>query len=586
MAHKPRLRHGEESAQATSRRIPEGSPRASNTESVTPAGARASKLTAVDEPVERRWDSALLLPILLVLLGTLAGIGAKLYSNSVWDDAYVFVRYARNLLAHGAVSWNPAGDPTYGTTAPMYLVVVVPLEWILRSDAAVVAAAASLLCGLVFLGVLWHLLDRHIETNSTIVRRCAVFFVGTVVLWSIHPLAEHFVSGMDTTFALLYATTYLLAVKHDERNEDRRSLLLVGILGGLGFWARPDIMIFSVSVPLAMLLVGREPRRRAWLRLGITLAVAGLLVLVSWLYFASPLPLSFYAKSTKLYEDTVYAAHRNDPRFELIRFCRAYWPLAGFILMRLGLVAVRRARPFSPVEIGLLAGTVLFIVYYAGFVLQISALHQRFYYPTLPALAFLGAQSAAALLERLPRLRQILWRRREGIALTVALALTAIPGLIVQLRQMQTARRSAPLFVHNSAREHYRTTWISRTWFRLHLFSELPDDLVMAMTEFGYPAVMNPGKTIIDLTGLNHTEFAHHGFSADILFRQQPPDLIFMPWRDYSRMLAQIRTHPEFLDDYQYFSPRQLGTAMGLALRRSSKHYPRMLEIVLGGQAR
>jgi hypothetical protein len=311
----------------------------------------------------------------------------------------------------------------------------------------------------------------------------------------------------------------------------------------------------------------------------LTLGVAGGLVLVSWLYFGSALPLPFYAKCRRLYEDSVYEAHRGSNRFELLRFLRAYWLLLALVGLRAALVLARRARGFSPVETGLLVATLLFLGYYAGFVLQISNLYARFYYPTLPALLFLAARSAASLLEggRRERVRPRLgaWSLGGALVLT-ALAATA---LLAQAHELRERSSKFPFFVHNSARERYLTTWIRGTWYRLDEFSDLPDDLVMAMTEFGYPAAMNPRKVIVDLSGLNDTQFAHHGFSARVLFENRKPDVVFMPWRDYSRMIHEILADRTFQSEYESFGAGKLGTSMGLALRRSSKYYVQMRQI-------
>ena len=41
------------------------------------------------------------------------------------DDAYMFQRYAHNLLAGHGIAWNPGGDAVYGLTAPLFLVPAV-----------------------------------------------------------------------------------------------------------------------------------------------------------------------------------------------------------------------------------------------------------------------------------------------------------------------------------------------------------------------------------------------------------------------------------------------------------------------------
>src|SRR5215831_18276787 len=65
------------------------------------------------------------LPILTCLGVLLFGV-ARLFVGPnpftyVWDDSYMFVRYADNLPRFHAIAWNPGGAPTYGLTAPLFL---------------------------------------------------------------------------------------------------------------------------------------------------------------------------------------------------------------------------------------------------------------------------------------------------------------------------------------------------------------------------------------------------------------------------------------------------------------------------------
>src|SRR4029453_7354546 len=85
-------------------------------------------------PAEGPFPSAnllawLWLPLLTCLGVLLFGI-ARLFVGPdpflyVWDDSYMFVRYADNLRAFHTVAWNPGGAPTYGLTSPLFLSVVL-----------------------------------------------------------------------------------------------------------------------------------------------------------------------------------------------------------------------------------------------------------------------------------------------------------------------------------------------------------------------------------------------------------------------------------------------------------------------------
>jgi hypothetical protein len=114
----------------------------------------------------------------------------------------------------------------------------------------------------------------------------------------------------------------------------------------------------------------------------------------------------------------------------------------------------------------------------------------------------------------------------------------------------------------------------------LDRFARLPDDLVIATTEVGLPGVLAPRKTVVDLAGLNEREFATRPFSAERLFARYRPDLVYMPHRNYAEMARAIEKRLES-EGYDLYTARQLGMDdFGLAIRRDSRHYEAMREIV------
>ena len=212
--------------------------------------------------------------------------------------------------------------------------------------------------------------------------------------------------------------------------------------------------------------------------------------------------------------------------------------------------------------------------------------HQRFYYPTLPALLFLTAQSAIRLIERIPNSIRQEFQGMPGWACFFAtlflVGFLFSPALsVAKLAGKQVMKGK---FLSFDVVGNYRDN-MARRWFKLDAVSRLPDDLVMATSEVGHPVAMNPKKWIVDLTGLNETAFADNGFSADHLIQTYRPDLIYMPHPHYKGMIEQISGHGIFTEHYTFFSAPALGTAMGVALRRDSQYYSAMYDIVEGEMA-
>ena len=525
---------------------------------------------------------------------------SRFAARYVWDDAYMYVRYADNVITHGVISWNPGGEPTYGLTSLLFLAVVLPIRLLVPNSPAMTAILSSLVCGIIFLGLLVALLYRYTDESRMITRIALLLVTLSLALASEH-LAPHFVSGMDTTFALVFVTTYIIICKWQEQSLSAVSTIVMGVWGALAFSARPDLVLYSLLVPASIVALETDPKakRNALVILGITVAGIGLQMWVASRYFHSPLPLPFYAKGTRLYEDFNYSRYRFVPVKQLFAYSGSY----GYLFLLIGadlLVNLKEwRRDRSAAEIGLVIATCLFVLYYLFFVLQIMYFSQRFYYPTLPAIAFLAARSTARLIRKIPQTTkqtsQELIRElpRFYLLLATFLLLAQLLPVAMSVSGRWLSEVSTGSFANLNVNDDYKANW-TQVWFRLGRFSSLPDSLVIAATEVGHIAALNPDKTIIDLTGLNETSFARNGFSADLLFEQYQPDLIYMPHPDYQRMIAEITNHPYFIQHYDYFPARTLGgvryrvgrfteilpNLLGIALRRDSPYYPAMREVV------
>ena len=523
---------------------------------------------------------------LLVVCGSILGLGvlARFSAGSVVDDAYMFVRYADRVLSEGRLAWNPGGEATYGPTSCLYLAIVACVRTFATENAAFTAALSSLTAGLCFLGLLFGLIWRYADVPRVGKRllTLAAFFT---IAASAHDVASHFVSGMDTTFALAFLTAYIWIGKSNECTWSWAGTLWMGLWGGLAFFARPDLLIYSFIVPASMVVFGSDSRRMRhglWI-LGLTAAVAGGQVWFASTCFNSPLPLSFYAKGLTLYSSHFVEQYRLVPIVEGLSYLASYWYL--FLIIGSDLAFNFRAwrSRVSAVEKGLLVATFLFLMYYLFFVLQIMPSPQRFYYPTLPALLFLATKGAVRLVERVP---ETVRREISAAAFPVHMFL-AFVMLGCLLPSALTVSRGVGSRVYREnllnfdIYANYRER-LSAYWFRLDAFSRLPDDLVIATTEVGCPAAMNPEKQIVDLTGLNERAFAQEGFSADRLFETYRPDLIYMPNPHYRGMIEQIANHPHFVENYAHFPASALGAAMGIALRRESGYFPLMHDIISG----
>ena len=176
-----------------------------------------------------------------------AGPGAF---SAVWEDACMFSRYATNFRQSGTISWDPYGAPVYGLTSPFYfLTIVAPLSWLMPRSPLLLATSGSLICGCSFVISLFALTFSSVRgSKATRMGATAIVFISLVDASA--GFATHLVSGMDTFFGLLYFAIYLLVTTYAERSPSITSFLIAGVIGGLAYGCRPDLVIFTVAVPL------------------------------------------------------------------------------------------------------------------------------------------------------------------------------------------------------------------------------------------------------------------------------------------------------------------------------------------------
>ncbi|MBI5300613.1 MAG: hypothetical protein HY868_00635 [Chloroflexi bacterium] len=519
----------------------------------------------------------------------LFSLAARFSMRLLWDDAFMFARYADNLLTTGKIAWNANGEPTYGLTSLLYLAIVVPLYVLTRDNPALTMWLASVLCALVFLFLLFKLVTRPARNHPR-----AKSIVGVLVFFTLanstNRFFPHIASGMDTMFALAYLTAYLLLVLRNADAPSRANVIATGVWGGLAFWARPDLMVFTVVIPASIFLLdaNRAAKRGALTILAITIFIAALELALGAMYFGTPLPLPFFAKALKLYGDSIYARYASQGLAQLEFFAGAYGFLAFIIALPILYDFKRwwRATPAS--HKGMFAASFLFVIYYAFFALQIMGINGRFYFPTLPILLFLAAQSIVMLAEWLPRetldgLRAM--PARIWFVLSLALVVLVSRVVHVEANWMKTMIENRYVGVFN-LREFYPLAWPHLNWYRLDEFAALPDPLTLATTEVGYPSVLASRDTIVDLAGLNTEDFARPPFRADLIFQKYQPDVIYLPHPHYEEMVAAILNDEYFKANYEYKDAKSLNTLMGVAIARTSPQYPALKQIFEKGPTR
>ncbi|WP_433935240.1 hypothetical protein AB3662_11120 [Sorangium cellulosum] len=561
----------------------------------------AERLPSVPRTAVRRLVSACFWITMALCLALMAcKTAARFDLTTLWDDAYMFQRYAHNILAGHGVSWNPGGPPAYGLTSLAFIVAAVPLHLITGGNTSLAAMLQSFIWGPALL-VLLVLLVLRAAGDGKVARLSCFSLVAFCVARS--TLADHFVSGMDTSFGLSFLTAYLLLALRLLGPARVAGGVALGAFGGLAFSVRPELTAYAVLVPLALVVLERDRARRRF-GLAALAGTAGVLAVhlgAAKLYFGSPLPLPFYAKSTNLYGSGILRAYRGRPTIDLLDWLDFFWPLFAVIALDVlvGLGA-RQAAPGAPagegqrtgprawwaassaLDKGVLAATLLCLAYSWLFVVPIMGFAQRFYYAPLPGLIYLACRSAVRLARTLSD--------ALGQPAPAALPVAGVAALAILWLHLATPLATAGKDLagavagnrlgHFNIVKHGNTSGPQSYWFAIDRVSTLPDDLVIATTEVGMLGAMNLEKTIIDMAGLNDRRFALEPFSADRFFAAYKPDLIYMPHPHYVKMIEDLEAHPE-MSRYVVHTKKKLGTSQfGIAIRRESRYFEKLQQIV------
>lgn len=467
--------------------------------------------------------------------------------STQFDDAYMFTRYADNFLAGHGFSWNIEDGPAYGITSPVYLILVTSAKYIAptpdNSFLLSVLSLATFLLGATI--VIWSGSFQRTEKNSN--RWHFLFFP----LCLLAPMCRyHPFTGMDTTLSFASnALLVLLTVLYVNR-PGRLRLILLACGAVLAVQVRPDNGIYALLFPaLFLFLSGKEHRKSAVLF--ILLTCAGCLVsLMLWKeVFGSCLPIPFYAKSGNFLQG--YAGTLNwNPVEYLLLFLRDSSPFILIILLFSG----RRTIPAIVSVLVPLTATFAFFHHSS----QVMGWFSRYYFPSLPFIAFLSFLSLDGRLDRGIRMRH---RRLIFGTVSSVLFLAVVFSASIQSSLGKAWSDSQERVCSQEAASgisySYESCpppigWWDCIQYISRLVGSLPPGVRIAATEHGYIAAENLHAHVIDMAGLHDLTLAREGFSAEHILNQDP-DLIWMPHTDYVLFRRQLEGSTEFRRNYEYY---------------------------------
>lgn len=315
----------------------------------------------------------------IVAAAVLLGAGIYLVSSALayrvgfpLDDSWIHETYARNLALQGQWAFQ-LGQPSAGSTAPLWTIMLVPGFWLgLPPPWWSHLLGAATLFGLAVAA-------EKVARGLVAAYRPGIPWVALFIASEWHMLWAA-LSGMETLLQALVVTIVLALLLSGSRR-----YLGLGLLTGLSVWIRPDGLTLVGPVLIVLLAVERGKRFRGLVSylIGLGALVLPYVLLNLWLS-GTPLPNTFYAKQAE------YAAWQARPVFDRLGAASLQLVTGPSILLVPGLVMwlvqyVRR-RDVRPLAVLTWCG-----LYVLTYLLRLPPYqHGRYLMPAMPMLFVIG----------------------------------------------------------------------------------------------------------------------------------------------------------------------------------------------------
>jgi len=182
--------------------------------------------------ISSKLQSFLRLFIILILLfgGAFIYFSAlyEIFTNGLgggFDDAYMFSRYAQNLLNGYGFTWNAGMSSTYGPTSIPYVFIVTLFMRFVPLESNFLMPTISWIIGLMVLALLGNAALTQTRKSSLPIATAAL---GCVIWIAISPFfIYHATTGMDTTLSMLANTLLALVwIKLSDKRGVKRAFIL------------------------------------------------------------------------------------------------------------------------------------------------------------------------------------------------------------------------------------------------------------------------------------------------------------------------------------------------------------------------
>lgn len=353
----------------------------------------------------------------------------QLYST-LFDDAMISMRYAKNLAGGHGLVWNADGAPVEGYSNFLWVLwMAVPhllrIPMPLTSLALMLSSAVLLSCTTVVTGAIVN----HIAPDQPIAVRTAMWLTALC-----YPLAFWSLRGMEVGLvAAVLSASFLFALRLMEQFTLRRAILLGGLLA-IGTLIRDDVALACAIVAIwTVASVERSERRRvAMVLLGLMGGAIAAHLIFRIAFYGQLVPNTYHLKL-----GGVRLATRM--RRGLAALLLTGVTQLGTSVVLAGVAVLgRRQRPHPGILllVAVLAGQSAYSIYVGGDAWEWMGYANRYLAPVLPALFVLVGLGVSLLIERPPNVRRWVAPAAGALAtgLVVVNASRLLPVGLLQLK--------------------------------------------------------------------------------------------------------------------------------------------------------
>ena len=329
---------------------------------------------------------------LLFIVRTLFWVDGHLYAT-LFDDAMISMRYARNFAEGHGLVWNPGAAPVQGYTNPLWTFVMAAVH-----AAGVPPRLAALpmmgISAMVLVGASLSARDLAREVtgreDAAVAALALTAFAYPLVFWTLR--------GMEVGLLAWLVTLAAHRVILYSRGGPAADLRIAGIVMTLALWTRADALVPALVLGAYVAIM----RPRAWrLLAGAAVAVglvgvAGPMIFSKW-YYGALLPNTYYLKLGGV--TLVQRVARGIPSLAILAIrslLGACIPVAALVLSR------PRGRAANELLLlgALLAAQCGYSVFVGGDAWEWMGYANRYVAIAIPILSVLTAAGIAAMLDR------------------------------------------------------------------------------------------------------------------------------------------------------------------------------------------